>query len=119
MKFTPPPWFRQTIERIPGEQFAVGTAPLAAKLFERDSIPGSYDELLSTHKLDYDAVTAEAERRMKALGAPDALKALSSLVEESPGDAVLARDVAFSATQWGLGDQAYHLFRRVAASRPY
>ena len=44
---------------------------------------------------------------------------MSNLVENNPGDAVLARDVGFAAMQWGLGDQAYHLFRRVADSRPY
>ena len=48
-----------------------------------------------------------------------ALKALSSLVEYRPGDLVLARDVGFSALDWGLGEQAYHLLRRVAESRPY
>jgi hypothetical protein len=31
----------------------------------------------------------------------------------------LARDVGFSAMEWGLHGQAYHLFRRVAAARPY
>ena len=49
----------------------------------------------------------------------DALKALSNLVENAPGDSVLARDVGFSAMEMGLGAQAYHLFRRVAASRPF
>jgi hypothetical protein len=61
----------------------------------------------------------EALRRQQELSADDALKAISSLVENSPGDAVLARDVAFSAMEWGLGGHAYYLFRRVATSRPY
>jgi hypothetical protein len=45
--------------------------------------------------------------------------ALSSLVEESPGDAVLARDVGMSAMVWGLPAQAFHLFRRVGEARPF
>jgi len=51
--------------------------------------------------------------------AADALKALSSLVENSPGDGVLARDVAYSAMEWGLGSQGYYLLRRVVDSRPW
>jgi len=51
--------------------------------------------------------------------AADALKALSSLVENSPGDGVLARDIAFSAMEWGLGSQGYYLLRRVVESRPW
>jgi tetratricopeptide (TPR) repeat protein len=49
----------------------------------------------------------------------DGLKAWSSLVEENPGDAVLARDVGLSAMSYGLPADAFHLFRRVANSRPY
>src|SRR5262249_56182182 len=61
-----------------------------------------------------------AEARVGRAGGPDdALKALSSLVEENPGDAVLARDVGYSAMDLGLRSQAYHLFRRVAELRPY
>ena len=69
--------------------------------------------------MDYDALTSEAAARRKRGHAGDALRLLSSLVEENPGDAVLARDVAFSAMEWGLGGQAVHLLRRVAAARPY
>jgi len=44
---------------------------------------------------------------------------LSSLVEQNPGDAVLARDIGYAAMQYGLPQQAYYLFRRVSTSRPY
>jgi hypothetical protein len=64
-------------------------------------------------------MTTEAERRRASLGPGDALKALSSLVEENPGDAVLARDIGVTAMSFGLPADAFHLFRRVAASRPY
>ncbi|MEE3219240.1 MAG: DUF2135 domain-containing protein, partial [Planctomycetota bacterium] len=67
----------------------------------------------------YQEIMKEAQRRRNDHGADDALKALSSLVEYRPGDLVLARDVGFSALDWGLGEQAYHLLRRVAESRPY
>jgi hypothetical protein len=96
--------------------------------------------MLVSKKLDYDKIVVEAQRRLskwehgdtmrnsrgemfsgdKLLYRPaDALKALSSLVENSPGDGVLARDVAYSAMEWGLGSQAYYLLRRVTTSRPW
>src|SRR5262249_26025448 len=62
---------------------------------------------------------AEAASRRGQASPADALKALSSLVEENPGDAVLARDVGFSAMDLGLRPQAFHLFRRVADARPH
>jgi len=65
------------------------------------------------------AFTDEAQRRLNAYRPADALRAISSLVENNQGDGVLARDVAFSAIEWGLKGQAYHLFRRVANSRPF
>ncbi|MDF1663071.1 MAG: hypothetical protein P1V97_14955, partial [Planctomycetota bacterium] len=84
-----------------------------------DGIPGNFQEQLSSTSLIYDDVSAESLARKKKYGAADALKALSSLVEKNPGDGVLARDVGYSAMEWGLSDQAYHLFRRVAKARPF
>ncbi len=61
----------------------------------------------------------DAKNRQKKYGPDDALKALSSLVENNPGDLVLAADTGFSAMEMGLGGHAYHLFGRVAESRPF
>lgn len=119
MKLVVPQSLRDVLQSMPAARFIVEAPPLDTKMHEAKAVPGAYSELLSIHKLEYDAATVEAERRLKASGPADALKALSSLVEENPGDSVLARDVAFSAMQWGLGGQAYHLFHRVAAQRPY
>jgi hypothetical protein len=110
---------RAWIERMPEASFRVEAPPLASKRRDRAAIPAAVQQALAKHDLDYDAISAEAERRRQSLGPADALRALSSLVEENPGDAVLARDVGISAMTWGLPADAYHLFRRVAAARPY
>ena len=47
-----------------------------------------------------------------------ALHALSTLVEKSPGDVSLLRDVAFRAQAWGFGGHAFYLLRRAATLRP-
>jgi tetratricopeptide (TPR) repeat protein len=56
---------------------------------------------------------------MQKRSSHDGLKALSSLIERNPGNTVLARDVAFTALDWGLDAQAYFLFKRVLSARPY
>jgi hypothetical protein len=119
MRFQAPPALKEVLGELPSSAFTVVAQPLTTAIHTDAELPGAFRELLSIHQVDYDAFTAEAERRRKAAGPADALKALSSLVEESPGDAVLARDVAFSAMAYGLGGHAYHLFRRVALARPY
>ncbi len=104
---------------MPTKAFAVEPSPLHAKLRTWDGVPGKLQEALASRDLDYDTVSAEALRRLAEYGPADALRAASSLVEASPGDGVTARDVGFSALEWGLGGQAYHLFRRVSAARPF
>ena len=118
-EFKVPTALALVIDRLPREAFDVQVPRLACKQRDREDLPKKYFGLLDQQQLDYDGVSTEAVRRYEKHGGPDALKALSSLVELNPGDTVLARDVAFSAIQWGLGGQAYPLFRRVALARPY
>ena len=116
--FRAPRAYRDAVMALPAERFAVPSAPLATRLRGRAQLAPGVLTQLATHRLDYDLVSADAGRRRAAAGPADALKALSSLVEEHPGDAVLARDVGYSAMELGLPQQAYHLFRRVAEIRP-
>jgi tetratricopeptide (TPR) repeat protein len=114
-----PAAFKIVLEQMPRQAFVVYAKPLQAKLRIWGGIPGAVRAQLRSHKLDYDIFTDEAQRRLSAYRPADALRALSSLVENNPGDGVLARDVAYSAIEWGLKGHAYHLFRRVANSRPF
>jgi hypothetical protein len=114
-----PTSLKLALEQMPEQSFRVEAQPLATKQRDRAPLPAPIVQALATHKVEYDPFTAEAERRRAAHGNADALKALSSLVEENPGDTVLTRDVGISAMTWGLAADAYHLFRRVAAARPY
>jgi len=119
VQFRAPAEYVDAVKRLPAEAFAVPSAPLPTRLRARSQLAPGMATQLAKHQLDYDAVSADAQLRRGAGGPADALKALSSLVEESPGDAVLARDVGYSAMDLGLRPQAYHLFRRVAEIRPY
>jgi hypothetical protein len=114
-----PASYRTAIGQLPDDVFAVPARPLATKLREKAQLAAGLAERLAKHELDYDAINTAVLARREQYSAADVLKGLSSLVEENPGDAVLARDVGFSAFELGLGEQAYHLFRRVAEARPY
>ncbi len=85
----------------------------------RKDLPENLRQPWQTGLPDYETLAAEAQRRMTAYGADDALRALSSLVEDRPGDAALARDLAFSAMEWQRPGEAYHLLRRAGAARSF
>jgi hypothetical protein len=114
-----PAAFKIALEQMPQQAFVVKAKPLQAKSRTWDGIPSSVRTQLKSKKRDYDSFSDEAQRRLSAYSPADALRAISSLVENNPGDGILARDVAFSAIEWGLKGHAYHLFRRVANSRPF
>lgn len=107
------------LDALPQQAFTVRQTPLDTKRHDRAAVSKPLLEQLAIQKPEYDTVTADAQSRHKQIGAADALKALSSLVEANPGDTVLARDVGYTAALWGFPRQAFHLFRRVAEARPY
>ncbi len=119
VSFSLPPSLRPALDRMPEASFRVDAAQLDVRQHTREGVPAHVLAALDAHQLDYDAISAEAERRRTTLGPADALKALSSLVEENPGDAVLTRDVGMSALVWGMPADAFHLFRRVGDARPF
>jgi hypothetical protein len=111
---------RDALAKLPRETFAVTPSMLEMKVVTKDQVPSDLRESLSKPgSLEYDRVSREADDRRAKYGAGDGLRALSSLVEQSPQDAVLARDVAFTAMSWKLDSHAYHLLRRVGAARPW
>ncbi len=111
--------YRALLAQLPASAFVVPNAPLATRLHDKNQLSGPFLAMLARHELDYDAVSADATARLPRSSSADVLKSLSSLVEQNPGDAVLARDVGYSAMDLGLRAQAYHLFRRVAEARPH
>ena len=119
VKFELPTALRLAVESMPRESFEVASSDLKIQLRTWKGIPGDLQEQLASKKLIYDDLERESERRTKEHSPADGLLALSSLVENNPGDAVLARDVGYTALKWQLGGEAYHLFRRVSQSRPY
>ena len=120
VKLKPSRELTDAVAAMPPSSFVVHAKPLEPKARTRDMLrPDILAQLARPGSLEYEPVTRESESRREAFGPDDALKALSSLVEQSPGDAILARDVGFSAMELGHPDQAFFLFRRVADARPW
>ncbi len=107
------------LRALPRAAFEVEAEPLSCKARTRDDLPAALQLQLHMREPEYDTVVAQAQLRHEAGDTACALVALSSMVEASPGDAVLARDVAFTAASWGLTGQAVGLLLRVARARPY
>ena len=114
-----PEELRSALSDLSPEVFAIAPPDRSGHAPPSPPASPSYRAALSSTAPDYGAVHAEAARRLEGAGPEDALRALSSLVEGSPGDPAMARDVAFTALEWGLAAHAYSLFRRVADVRPY
>ncbi len=118
-QFELPTALRLAIDRLPQSAFDVEPARLSCESHKRGDFAKEFIEQLDSGKLEYDAVTAQANQLLKQHGAANGLRMLSSLIEQNPGDPVLTRDVAYSAIEWDLGGQAFPLLRRVASMRPY
>ncbi len=119
MSYTPPDSLLAALSHASRDAFTLPEPTESAELQTKGGVPRAVLRALDGGAPDYDAITDEAARRARRYGAADALVALSSLVEANPGDGVLARDVGFSAMQWGAPVQAYGLFSRVASTRPW
>jgi len=113
------PALKIAIDSLEPTAFDVPSGQLRCQHHTWEGLPANLKEQLSTGKLDYDLVHQDAQRRMSKYSAADALRAVSSLIENSPGNLALVRDIAYSAMAWDLHDQAYHLLHRVAQARPY
>ena len=106
------------IRGMPEASFRADAEALRCKARRQADLPEALRKELADRSFTYDGLLADADRRRRHLGTADGLRALSSLVEHHPGDLVLARDVAFTAMEWGLGGQACALLRRVVEKRP-
>ena len=107
------------IDQLPNSSFQVQLDSFACRRRHRKDVPPAVNKHLSAKVLPYTEVHHESSRRLRRVGKTDALRLLSSLVENRPGDSVISRDVGLTALSWGLGGEAYSLFRKVAKARPY
>jgi len=105
--------------KMPDVAFEISPKALSSKKKNKSGISKKLTETLIKSRPEYDILVNEAKKLKNSKSADDALILLSTLVERNPSDGVMARDIAYSAMEWGLTEQAYFLFKRVLASRPH
>ncbi len=110
--------FKMMLKKIPSSKFHVKIKGLNTKRKTKKNLSKKFLTSLKKRSFTYDSVTSQSKMRKK-WSASDALKALSTLIEHNPSDALLLRDVGYSAMSWDLDAQAFYLFQRVAEIRPY
>lgn len=114
-----PPELLKELQALDTSAYRIEAALFEAEEARKSALSKSYLGDLARRDVDYLETMELAEKQTSKKQKFSALRTASSLVEQSPGDSVLARDIGYSALQWGLPDHAYHLFARVARARPY
>lgn len=105
--------FDRFVEALPEKAFNIAMKPRRYTIWTAGLQSDAEQQSLSDEDLRFDNIYQIARRRVSAHGKPEALKLLSSVVERNGGDIQAIRDVAMTAIDWGMGEHAYHLMRRI------
>jgi len=119
LKFSLPDAISILLEDMPGSAFEIEPNHVMSNKIDKNRIPTKYINQLQPDKIKYNVLQKEANRRFKRYTPQDALKVLSSLIEQAPSDVAIIRDVAFAAESWGLYQQAFNLHLTAANLRPF
>ncbi|MDR2919232.1 MAG: carboxypeptidase-like regulatory domain-containing protein [Tannerella sp.] len=111
--------FFEYINSLPDDIFMVKLIPYTYRVRFSEQQSDNEKEALENENLRYDKILPLANARKSAYGKADALKLMSSVIERNAGDFIALRDIAIKAIEWGLGDQAYYMMRRIIANRQY
>ncbi len=110
---------RLAMKRLPESAFRFDARRLDCRSWKTEQLSNSFNAELLLEEPGFDAVMEEAERKLIAFGADDALKTASTAIEAKPADVDTLRSVAFRAMQWQRSDQAAPLLWRLTQARPY
>ncbi len=109
------------VRKLPPIALETSQAPLNCELQMQSDAPPEFAKLLAVASKSTssfaEAVRREAQRRRGA-GADDALRALSTLVEQNPQDIDLQIDVAHEVMNWGAAENVYPALKRLLVQRP-
>ncbi|MBI1917522.1 MAG: hypothetical protein HYS12_22720 [Planctomycetes bacterium] len=99
--------------------FALPQASLDGALTRRDDVPASYLKHLAGRRQEIDPCVKEARRRLRGGDVAGAVRALSSIIEENPGNGDALRLVGYRLLDLGQSAQAARLFDEVRKQRPF
>lgn len=113
-----PASLRRLLEKKPSSFFSVDPRPLSTTVRTYDQLRNRYREALSDGEVSYDDVYEQVHRLRGDNRTDDAVRALSSLIEQHPGHTGHLRDVGYTLMAWEQPAHAYHLLLRSAMKRP-
>lgn len=119
INFSLPDVISLLLEELPKSALEIEKNSAEIHKVDRRKIPTAYLKKLKPSSLEYGLLQIESERRHSRYSPQDALKVLSSLIEQAPSDVAIIRDVAFAAESWGLFQQAFDLHLVAANLRPF
>lgn len=111
--FSPDEEFMKYIEGLPEEIFSIWKKPISSNIFFTDQQSDIEKEILANEDIRLDRVIKLAKSRKSRFKKDGGLKLLSSVIERNSSDIQTIRDVAMIATDWGMGDQAYFMMKRI------
>lgn len=106
------------IEHIPADKFRIKPSQFTCKHHLKSELSDSVLVVLKEENPNYRIIENEADILAEKFRNYDALKILSTIVEQNPSNAKLLMDVAYSAMRMGLDEHAYYLFKKVTQKRP-
>ncbi len=102
----------------PSSFFDMAPGSYSYNIRSRDQLPKDYRKQIADGSIDYKPVYREAKRRRKTGNTGDAVRAVSSLIEQNPDHTGLLRDTAYTLMSWNRNQDAYRLLLRAALKRP-
>ncbi len=99
--------------------FGLPQASLDGPLTRREDVPATYLKDLAARGQEIDPFVKEARRRLRGGDVVGAVRALSSIIEENPGNGDALRLVGYRLLDLGQSAQAARLFDAVRKQRPF
>ncbi len=117
--FPIPAVFEILINKMKTDAFEIDSKKLNCSDWSKYETEEDILEQIAVEKPEYDFIIEHANKIKTEKSRDDALKFLSTLIERNPSDGVMARDIAYTAMEWGLSEHAYYLAKRIIKSRPF
>ncbi|MDR0194489.1 MAG: carboxypeptidase-like regulatory domain-containing protein [Myroides sp.] len=107
------------IKEMSDKDFVITPSNEVFKVWDKKNQTKEEIELLNNEEMTFDALQLLAEKRAKNRSEADALKLLSSIIENNGSDVNVLRDLLTSTMNMNSGYDTYYLGRRILDTRIY
>ncbi|MDM1373156.1 carboxypeptidase-like regulatory domain-containing protein [Myroides marinus] len=107
------------IKEMTDTDFVVNPSNEVFKVWDKKNQTKEEIELLNNEEMTFDALQLLAEKRAKSQSEADALKLLSSIIENNGSDVNVLRDLLTSTMNMNSGYDTYYLGQKILDTRVY